>query len=125
MKTDNERALRGSQCTEIIDVRIRGPGAPRIAARPQIFLTLAADGAAEPADQRSSARRLLTLAAIAVLLLTAPLYWATIAEGSEGQEPVAVVSKSSDDESEDEARVGRRQRPGRRRERWDRPRHGG
>ena len=71
-------------------------------AAPAIFLELSAHGSDIAPDQRSPLRRALLLSAAFLLLVSAPLYWAGAAQGSEGEQPQAVVSKSGPNEGEDE-----------------------
>jgi len=71
-------------------------------AAPAIFLELSAHGSDIAPDQRSPLRRAVLLSAAFLLLVSAPLYWAGAAQGSEGEQPQAVVSKSGPNEGEDE-----------------------
>jgi hypothetical protein len=76
-----------------------------ISAAPRAFLRLSEEGATE-LDERSSRKSVAALAMAFLILLAVPLYWATGAFGSGGDEPVAVKSNSgpgSDDEEEDDS----------------------
>ena len=74
------------------------------AAAPRLFQTLAADGTADGGDQLSLTRKLFILCLTGLLLIAAPLAWASSAAGANGPDdaPQAVLVKSHDDEDDDE-----------------------
>lgn len=69
-------------------------------AAPRLFQTIAADGAMTEGDQLSRTRKLFILFITGLLLMAAPLGWASSAAGSSGSDngPEAVLVKSSDDD---------------------------
>ncbi len=76
----------------------------RLPAGPRMFLTLSADGAELPEDQRSLPRKALFVIAAVVWLLAAPLYWAASAQGADQHAPHAVLVKSAGDDDDDDDR---------------------
>jgi hypothetical protein len=84
--------------------RAKEPGRG-ISAASRAFLRLSEEGTAE-LDEHSRRKGVVALAMAALILLAVPLYWATGAFGSGGDEPVAVKSNSgpgSDEEEEDDS----------------------
>jgi cytoskeletal protein RodZ len=74
------------------------------AAGPRLYQTLAADGAATGGDQLSLSRKLFVLLLASLLLIAAPLAWASSAAGAKGPDdaPQAVLVKSQDDDDDDQ-----------------------
>ena len=74
------------------------------AAGPRLFQTLAADGTADAGDQLSLSRKLFILCLTGLLLLAAPLAWASSAAGAKGPDdaPQAVLVKSHDEDDDDD-----------------------
>jgi hypothetical protein len=74
------------------------------AAAPRLFQTLAADGTADGGEQLSLSRKLFILCLTGLLLIAAPLAWASSAAGANGPDdaPQAVLVKSQDDVEDDD-----------------------
>jgi cytoskeletal protein RodZ len=75
-------------------------------AGPRLFQTLAADGTTAARDQLSRSRKLFVLVLAGLLLIAAPLAWASSAAGANGPDdvPQAVLVKSqgADDDDDDQ-----------------------
>jgi hypothetical protein len=83
--------------------RTSRPAAGRAA---ELYLTLAADGAAEAPDQRSLTRRLALLVAAFMLAFGGPLGWTSVAGASGGRDNQAVLVKSAGHGDDDEDNSG-------------------
>ena len=76
-----------------------GAGKPA-AVGPRMYLELSDSGVAAAEDQRSLPRKLFVVLSALICMLAMPLYWATSAQGANGDGLHPVVVKSSDDDDE-------------------------
>jgi hypothetical protein len=74
-----------------------------VRAAADVFLTLASDGDSSGEDQRSLPRRALALLVVALLAVSAPLFWTSPAQGGDGPGAALVkpVAAASDEEEDD------------------------
>lgn len=74
--------------------REEGRATETLGAAPSAFLRLSDDGAAELEQQTSLRRRMVAILLAGLVLVAMPLWWVTSAQGSGGDNPVAVKSNS-------------------------------
>jgi hypothetical protein len=77
----------------------RARSAPGVGPAPRAFMQLSADGAAE-LDEKSPRRKAAAILLSFLVLLAVPLYLAAMAQGSAGDQPLAVKSSDEDDDNE-------------------------